>query len=169
MPKRREKDLTPAARRILFPFVGSSLSESALAAALRLCQAEGATLVAAFLAKVPMNLPLDAALPKQATLALPVLEAVEQRALQNEVEVDSRIVRGRTYRHALSELVGSVDYDRLVAAASARNGDGFRAADVAWMLENLPGEIAILRPPRPEEDEEGRERPGATTVVAASG
>lgn len=168
MPARRERDLTPAAKRILFPFVGHSLSESALAAALRLCQAEGATLVAAYLARVPLNLPLDAALPKQATLALPILEAVEQRAITNQVEVDSRIVRGRTYRHALSELVEGIDYDRLVAAAAARNGDGFSAHDVAWILENLPGEIAILRPKRPDDDERDHLRAGDERAVSRS-
>ncbi len=51
----------------------------------------------AFLARVPLNLPLDAPLPRQASKALPVLEAVEQRALSNGVPVDSRIERGRTF------------------------------------------------------------------------
>jgi hypothetical protein len=45
------------ARRILFPFVAAGLSQSALDPALRLARAENATLVPAFLARVPMQLP----------------------------------------------------------------------------------------------------------------
>lgn len=42
---RRGRPLQPAPRRILFPFIGSNLSQPALDAALRLCRAEDATLV----------------------------------------------------------------------------------------------------------------------------
>ena len=38
-------------------------------------------------------------------------------------------------------------FDRVVAAG-ASNGDGFSAEDIAWLLENAPGEILILRPRR---------------------
>ncbi len=49
--------------RILFPFLGSDLSSRALEAALRLAAAEEATLVPAYLARVPLNLPLESPLP----------------------------------------------------------------------------------------------------------
>ena len=143
--RRRTTKLTPAPRRVLFPFIGDRLSQTALDAALRLCLSDHATLVPAFLARVPLNLPLDAPLPRQASNALPVLEAVEQRALSNGVPVDSRIERGRTYRHALMELIDHERYDRIVAAAASNNGDGFSADDVAWLLDRAPGEIVILR------------------------
>ena len=67
-------------RRILFPFVGGALSERALDAALRLARAEHATLVPAYLAPVPMALPLDAPLPSACGAAFELLEAIEQRA-----------------------------------------------------------------------------------------
>jgi Universal stress protein family len=143
--RRRPQRLTPAPNRVLFPFFGESLSQSALDAALRLCRADDATLVPAYLAEVPLSLPLDAPLPRQATQALPVLEAVEQRALSSGVPVDSRIERGRDFRHALLELIDHEHYDRIVAAAAARNGDGFDAEDIAWLLDHAPGEIVILR------------------------
>jgi hypothetical protein len=62
--------------------------------------------------------------------------------------VDSRIQPGRSVRHAFRLLMEQESFDRVVAPASAKNGDGFSADDVAWMLENVPEEIAILRPPR---------------------
>jgi hypothetical protein len=140
-----ETAITPAATRILFPFVGDALSTPALDAALRIARAEGATLVPAYLAIVPLSVELDTPLRKQAETALPLLEAIEQRAMTQGVPVDSRIEPGRSVRHALRLLLGHERFDRVVAAGST-NGDGFSADDVAWMLENVPGEILVLRP-----------------------
>jgi hypothetical protein len=146
---RRGRPLEPAPGRILFPFVGPSLSRPALDAALRLCKAERATLVPAALVRVPLALPLESAQPRQAAVVLPVLEAIEQRALSNGVPVDSRIERGRTVRHALDGLAAHERYDRIVVAAGNGGGDGFAAADIAWLLDELPGEIVVLRPAQP--------------------
>jgi nucleotide-binding universal stress UspA family protein len=132
-------------RRILFPFVSSALSSSALEAALRLASADGATLVPVFLARVPMNLPLQAPLPRQSESALMLLEAIEQRAAAHRVLVDARVQRGRDNRHALREAIASCTYDRIVIAAAIHGCPGFNAGDVAWLLENAPGEIVVLR------------------------
>ena len=134
-------------QRILFPFVASGLSSSALEAALRIARAEGATLMPVFLARVPMNLPLQAPLPKQSESALMLQEAIEQRAAAHKVPVDARIERGRDNRHALRQAIAMCSYDRIVIAAAVRGCPGFDAGDVAWLLENAPGEIIALRAP----------------------
>jgi nucleotide-binding universal stress UspA family protein len=146
---------TPATstRRILFPYVAYALSGRALDAALRLASAEGAALVPVFLARVSLDLPLDAPLPRQSALCLPLQEAIEQRAAAFGVPVDSRIQRGRTYRHALRETIEHERFDRIVIAAAAHGGPGFGADDVAWLLENAPGEIVVLRPNADEDQE----------------
>jgi universal stress protein family protein len=146
LARRRPRRLEPGAHRILFPVVGNSLSARALDAALRIARAEHATLVPGYLASVPMHLPLDAALPRTCETALPVLEAVEQRAVAAGVPVDSRIERGRGYRHALAELIDHERYDRIVVAAGATGESGFTADDVAWLLAHAPGEIVVFRP-----------------------
>jgi hypothetical protein len=136
-----------AASRIAFPFTGEDLSEPALAAALRIAHAEGATLIPVYLALVPMRLPADVPLPAEAAVALPLLEAVEQRALRAGVPVDSRIERGRTVRHALRELMAHERFQRMVVAAVADGvGGGISAEDVAWLVEHAPGELIALRP-----------------------
>lgn len=145
--RRTDSKITPAAGRILFPFVGQALSTPAFDAALRLARAEGATLVPAYLAIVPLSVQLDTPLRKQAEAALPLLEAIEQRAATQGVPVDSRIEPGRSVRHSLRQLMEHERFDRIVAAG-ATNGDGFSADDVAWLLEYAPGEILILRPSR---------------------
>ena len=155
--RRTESAITPAPTRILFPFVGQALSTPAFDAALRLARAEGATLVPAYLAIVPLSVHLDTPLKKQAGAALPLLEAIEQRASSQGVPVDSRIEPGRTVRHALRLLMEHEPFDRIVAAG-ATNGDGFTADDVAWILENAPGEILILRPSLKRSQLAGRAR-----------
>lgn len=134
-------------RRIAFPFTGEGLSEPALAAALRLAHAEGATLMPVYLALVPMRLAVDVPLRSECDVALPMLEAIEQRAARAEVPVDSRIERGRTVRHALRELIAHERFDRMVVAAGAdSSGEGFTPEAVAWLLSNVPGEVIVLRP-----------------------
>jgi hypothetical protein len=55
-------------------------------------------------------------------------------------------VRGRTVRHALRGLLDAERYDRIVVAAATARTDGLSAAEVAWLLEHAPGEVAVLRP-----------------------
>jgi nucleotide-binding universal stress UspA family protein len=133
-------------RRILFPFVASALSQRALDAALRLARAEDAVLVPVFLARVPLHLPLDAPLPRQAGLAIPLQEAIEHRAVAFGVAADSRLERGRDYRHALRQTINHERFDRIVIAAASSDGHGFGPDDVAWLLKNASGEIVVLRP-----------------------
>jgi len=135
-------------RRILFPFVAGALSQRALEAALRLARADQATLVPVFLARVSLQLPLDTPLPRQSKIAMSLQDAIEQRASKVGVPVDARVERGRSYRHALRQTIAHEHYDRIVIAASAPDQPGFDPADVAWLLDEAPGEIVVLRPDR---------------------
>ncbi|HWX43926.1 MAG TPA: hypothetical protein VNY52_01225 [Solirubrobacteraceae bacterium] len=145
--RRRALQSRERVRRIAFPFTGEGLSEPALAAALRLARAEGATLLPVYLAIVPMRLAVEVPLPTECTVALPLLEAIEQRAAHAQVPVDSRIERGRTLRHALRELIAHERFERMVVAAGAGgSSEGFDPEDVAWLLAHVPGELIALRP-----------------------
>ena len=144
--RRPSEPQATAVRRILFPFVAQALVPRALDVALRLARAEDATLVPVFLARVPLDLPLDAPLPRQSEIAIPLQEAIEQRATGFGVLVDARIERGRSYRHALRQTLEHEHFDRLVIAAAAHAEPGFDPDDVAWLLENSPGEIMVMRP-----------------------
>jgi hypothetical protein len=144
--RRNPKLATPSPARVVFPFVGTALSQRGLDAALRLARVDNATLVPVFLAQVPLNLPLDAALPVQCDAALPLLEAIEQRAVRSGVAVDSRIERGRSYRHALRQLLAHEHFDTVVVTAADPGSAGLAPDDISWVLENVPGEIIVIRP-----------------------
>jgi hypothetical protein len=143
---RPRRDRPAPVRQILLPFTGLTLSRRAVDAAVRLAVVENATLMPAYLACVPLHLPLDAALPRQCGLAMPVLEAIERRAAGQGVAVDSRIARGRSYRDALRHLLESERFDRVVVPATATARTGLSGDDLVWLLERAPAEVVILRP-----------------------
>ncbi|HEV7459536.1 MAG TPA: universal stress protein [Solirubrobacteraceae bacterium] len=138
-------------RRILLPFTGSTISRRALEAAVRLGRAENAVIMPAFLARVPMHLPLDAPLPAQCANGMPLVEAVEQRLVSQGVEVDSRISRGRSYRDALRRLLDLEQFDRVIVSAGNGSGRGLDNEDLEWLLDRVPAEVLILRPARDDE------------------
>ena len=133
--RRRSPVPVTGTRRILFPFIAYALSARALDAALRLARAEDATLVPVFLARVSLQLPLDAPLPRQCAIAIPLQEAIEHRATAFGIPVDARIERGRTYRHTLRpKPVDRRGSDRLceyvtVTAGCDRGSCGLKGAD----------------------------------------
>lgn len=138
-----------ATRRILLPFTGGEISKRAIQAAVRLARAEDAVIMPAYLARVPLNLQLDAPLPVRCGEAMPMLEAIEQRVAGQGVPVDARVSRGRTERDALRRLLEREPVDRVIVSVPNTNGhDGLDARDLEWMLERLDAEVMILRPAR---------------------
>lgn len=150
-----------AVHNILLPFTGTEISQRAVDAALRLARAEGATLMPAYLATVPMQLPLECAMPAEAAKAMPMLEAIEQRAGLKDVRVDARIERGRSYRHALARLLEQESFDRVIVPATGSTAGGVTGDDLVWLLEKAPAEVLILRP--------GPEDRGVVSVVRVNG
>jgi len=163
---RRSRISSPRARRILFPYMADALSAPALNAALRLAIAEDATLVPVFLAPVPLNLPLEAPLARQSGVCLPLQEAIEQRATEAGVPVDSRIERGRSYRHALRQAIAHERFDRIVVAAASDGSPGFDTDDVAWLLGQPQGEIVVLRPGQEKQIRPARRRRRRTRILS---
>jgi nucleotide-binding universal stress UspA family protein len=127
------------------------MSERALEVALRIAHRRGATLVPAYLAVVPLQLPLDTALSRDRSIARPMLEAIEQQGSRAGVPTDPRIEVGRTHRHALERLYKAERFERTVADA----GEGAVTADIDWLLERAPGEVVVLRPDSESAPREG--------------
>jgi len=133
-------------RRILVPFTGGTLDAAVLEAAIRLAQAENATLVPAYLLLVPLRYAEDSPLRERVAVALPLLEAVEHAASRAGVPVDARIEKGRSPTHALQRLWGEERFDQILAPAPNGRGGGFSAKDVSWMLAHSPAETIVLKP-----------------------
>jgi len=143
-PRRRRPK--PGALRILVPFTGGTLEPTVLTAAIRIAQAQEATLVPAYLLRVPLQYPEDSPIASEVEVALPLLEAVEHAALRAGVPVDARIEKGRTPTHALKRLWEVEHFDFVVAPAPNGNGGGFTLKDVSWILAHAPSETVLLKP-----------------------
>jgi hypothetical protein len=117
-----------------------------LEAAVRLAKAENATIMPAFLARVPRTLPLDSPLPRQCEQGMPLLEAIEQRVTSQGIPVDARVSYGRSYRHALERLLEQEQFDRVIVSATESPNTGLTSDDLEWLLESVPAEVLILRP-----------------------
>jgi nucleotide-binding universal stress UspA family protein len=133
-------------RRILLPFTGEEISRRAVQAAIRLAKAENAVIMPAFLARVPMSLPLDAPLPRQCTRGMPLMEAIDQRISSQGLPVDARVSRGRSARDALRRLLDQEHFDRIIISADEDPWVGLSYDDLKWLLERVPAEVMILRP-----------------------
>lgn len=141
MSRRRNRSPAYEAKaRILVPFTGA-LDTRVLDASIRIARAEEAALVAAYLLVVPLQYPEDSAQKDQVARALPLLEAVEQAALEAHVPVEARIEKGRSLTHALVRLWEVERFDRIVAPAV-----GFTPKELAWILTHAPAETVVLRP-----------------------
>ncbi|HZV75397.1 MAG TPA: universal stress protein [Conexibacter sp.] len=147
-----------ATRQILLPFTGTTLSRRALEAAMRLARVDDATLMPAFLATVPLHQSLESPLPKQCTIGMPLLEAIEQRAAAQHIPVDARVERGRSYRHALSRLLEQEQFDRVIISAGDDPRTGLSGDDLLWVIDHANAEVMILRP-----------APEDARVISASG
>ena len=145
-------------RKILLPFAGQAIPRRAFEAAVRLAKAENATIMPAFLAPIPLTLPLETAVPRQCEKGMPLLEAIEQRVRGQGLEVDARVGRGRSYRDALRRLLATEQFDRIIVSAAEAPETGLTAEDLDWLLKRVPAEIMILRP-----------APGDTRRITAAG
>jgi hypothetical protein len=152
--RRKTAVARPGQPRLLVPFAGGQLDPAVLQAAIRIARAEDGVLVAASLLVVPREFDLEAPLEREAAVALPLLEAVENAALRAGVPVDARIERGRTPIDALRQLWEVESFERILVPAEAPGHPGFGARDLSWVLEHAPSETLILRPA--PDDADGR-------------
>jgi hypothetical protein len=144
--RRRRPAARPGAPRLLVPFAGGDLDPAVLDAALRIARADGAVFVPAYLIIVPFSIALDSPLTHEVEVALPLLEAVELRALEEGVPVDARFERGRSLRDALRRLWDVESFDRILLPVSPDDRVGFDERDIAWILMHAPTETLALRP-----------------------
>ena len=144
--RRRPARLPRGTRRILLPFTGMSISRRSFDAAVRLRAPRTRRSCPPTSHAFRARSPLDAPLPAQCLQAMPLLEAIEQRASTQGVAVDTRVIRGRTYRDALRRMLDDEPVDRVIVSATSNGHKGLSAEDLEWMLEKVPAEVLILRP-----------------------
>jgi hypothetical protein len=131
--------------RILLPIAGP-LEPNVLEVAIRLAEVKHGAFVAAYLTVVPLQYNVDA--PEDVSwAAAPLLDEVEQAALDVGVRVTTRIGTGRTLTHALARLWANEHFTRIVAVAPSPGKLGFSESDLAWLLAHAPAPTLVVKPP----------------------
>ncbi|MGA2929436.1 MAG: hypothetical protein ABSG43_26305 [Solirubrobacteraceae bacterium] len=129
-------------QRVLFAFTRPGDVHGALESALRLANAERATIIPTLLEPVPRDLPLDIS-PSDSRNHLPPADVIRQRAAALGVPVEWRAARGRTYRDALRRLLAHEQFDHVVVSAADSHRIGLTAHDSGWLLHQGT-EVVIL-------------------------
>jgi hypothetical protein len=132
--------------RILVPCTGSVISYRTVDAVVRLAKSEGATIVPVLLERVPRELPLETALLPDSSRGIESVDAIQAKAAAAGVAVDPRVARGRSYRDALRRLLQEEWFERTIVLPSSSQDLGRSVEDVQFLLEQVPGEVMILRP-----------------------
>jgi hypothetical protein len=143
---RRPRSRALPTRKVLVPFTGGRLEPRVLEVAIRMARAQDALLVPAYLVRVPLDLVPEAPLTAEVEVALPLLEAVEQKALRAGVQVNARIERGRSATHALRKLWDVERFDQVLVPAPTGQSIGLTAKDITWILEHAPAETVVIKP-----------------------
>ena len=133
-------------RRILLPFTGQEISRRSFEAALRLANAEEATIMPVFLALSRWTCRWRPALAGAVRAGHAAARGDRAARIRTGVPVDSRIGRGRSVRHALGMLIQHEHFDRIIVSADEDPRLGLSYDDLRWLLERVPAEILILRP-----------------------
>ncbi len=118
---RTERDVAEILGRVLVIFSQEIHSEHVMSLAARVARRERAQLLAAYVIEVPHTLPITAAMEVEHREALGVLQVAESIARQNNVELETEVVRARQVGAGALELARHAGV-HLIILGSYREG-----------------------------------------------
>jgi nucleotide-binding universal stress UspA family protein len=147
----REALLPAAARsdvdyeRILVPVIGTRLSDEMMVLGCQLAADKGAVIDVVYVVEVPMNLPLDAPMPKERQRGKRVLDAALLVAQEFGVEAWPHLVLSRNPGRAIVDTARGWNCDVVIMGAvrTLRTDDGLLGSSVTYVLRHAPGEVLL--------------------------
>ena len=155
-----EPDLVPALEgiyeRILVPMKLGPIGEEVLATAIKLAEERGSTVSALHVIAVPMDRPLDADMIEAEERAEASLAEAKLLAAEHGVNVEGKIVRGRSIGEAIVEEARAEDVDLIVMGSSPRwrRQSRFFSPTVDYVLRHAPCEVMVIAYPQGVLEEE---------------
>jgi basic amino acid/polyamine antiporter, APA family len=121
-----------------------------VATAVRLAQERGAKVTALHVIRVPLDLPVDAALTDEEERAEASIAEAKLLGSDHGVLVEGRIVRARAIGAAIVEVAREADADLIVLGASPRwrRQSRFFSPTVEYVLKKAPCEVLIVAFPQ---------------------
>lgn len=135
--------------RILVPVNGSPGDEEAVELACALAKRYKAKVYALYVIEVKQVLPVDAALPEEASLGEKVLEKVEDLGDQFDVPIEGELVQARAPGAAIVDEAYDRDVDLIVMSVKYRRrlGEFTMGRTVPYVLKNAKCRVVVLRIP----------------------
>ncbi len=133
--------------RVLVPMKLGAIGEEMVATAISLAKERNASVEAVFVVRVPRAFPMEGPLP--ADVELRAAESLaEARALgeDNDVEVETAVVRARSIGYAIVDEARARDVDLIVLGSSPRwrRQSRFFSPTVDHVLRNAPCEVLVV-------------------------
>ena len=147
-------DLVPAEEgeyeRILVPVKLGPIGEEMLATAIKLAEERGGTIHALHVIRVPLSLPLHAAVADQEERASASLEDARVLAEEHGVTIEGETVRARSIGEAIVEEAGAIGADLIVMGSAPRwrRQSRFFSPTVDYVLRRAPCEVMVLAYPQ---------------------
>jgi basic amino acid/polyamine antiporter, APA family len=137
-------------RRLVVPIVGTEESEQALDLAFHLAADKGATVTAVTVIEVPLELPLDTALPEREAAANAMLDDARAAGELHGLRVITRLVRDRDAGEAIVRETASRQAD-IVVLGSPRSNMRSRVfgSTVDYVLRHARSRVMVAAAPRP--------------------
>jgi len=131
--------------RILVPVDGSRLSDEMMVLGCQLAADKGAVIDVVYVVEVPMNLPLDAAMPRERRRGRYVLDAAMTVAQDFGVQAWPHLVAARRPGRAIVDTAREWDCDVVIMGAVRRltTDDDVLGRSVTYVLRHAPGEVLL--------------------------
>src|SRR5919197_754973 len=136
--------------RILVPMKLGEIGEEMVATAVKLAQERGASVEALHVIRVPLDLPLDAALLDEEERAEASIAEAKLLGADHGVTVEGKTVRARSIGQAIVEEAQEHGADLIVLGSSPRwrRQSRFFSPTVDYVLKKAPSEVLIVAFPQ---------------------
>jgi APA family basic amino acid/polyamine antiporter len=156
-----EPDLVPHPHgeyeRALVPLKLGPVGEEVLATAIKLMEEQGGSICVVHVLRVPLDLPMDAAMPEAEELAAASLADAKELASEHGVDLRARVVRARALGEAIVEAAVDEEADVILMGSAPRwrRQSLFFSPTVDYVLRKAPCEVMVIAYPQGvlEEDE----------------
>ena len=154
-------DLVPAVEgvyeRILVPMKLGPIGEEVLATAIKLAEERGSAIRAVHVIRVPLSLPLDAAMLKEEERAGASLVDARILAREHGVELERQTLRARSIGHAIVGEAREWGADLIVLGSAPRwrRQSRFFSPTVDYVLRQAPCEVMVIAYPQGVLEEDG--------------
>jgi APA family basic amino acid/polyamine antiporter len=155
-PDEQAPAVVPHFRSIVVPMKLGIIGEEMVATAVKLAAEHNARLEAIHVIKVPMDLPLDGAMPDHEARAEVSLQEAVTLGEENGVEVHTSTIRARAVGRAVVDRAREAGADLIVLGSSPRwrRQSRFFSPTVDFVLRHAPCEVLVVVFPQRVLDEE---------------